>query len=117
MFKFPLIELLDRFCIARLKMQKLGTNKEELDFYMEQISQIDTAIIADDLEELYKIHERIWELENDFKNYTVEEKYSLEEVGRRAIYVRNINGERYKIKNKIAEKLNDPIREEKKYGN
>jgi hypothetical protein len=116
MFKFPLIELIDRYSIARLKMDRLGTNQAELDFYTEQIANIDTALIQEDLEELYRIHARIWDMENDFKNYTVEEKYSLEEVGRRAIAVRNINGERYKLKNIMADKLGDAIKEHKRYG-
>ena len=29
MYKFPVIELVDRYCIAKLKFAKLGDNKEE----------------------------------------------------------------------------------------
>ena len=117
MYKFPLIELLDRYCIAVLKFEKLRTNQDELDFYINQLKDFDTKSISNELSELTNIHRRIWELEDDFKKYTVELKYSLEEVGRRAIEVRNINTERYTLKNKIVEKLNDPIKEMKKYGN
>jgi hypothetical protein len=41
----------------------------------------------------------------------------MDEIGRRAIIIRDISKERYVWKNKIAEKLNDPIREKKKYYN
>ena len=55
-------------------------------------------------------------MEDDFKKFVVEKKYSLDEVGRRAIAVRDILNGRYIIKNRIAEKLNDPVRETKRYG-
>ena len=116
MYKFPLIELLDRYCIAALKFEKLGNNQAELEFYTMQLKDFDMDSSSVELAELTDIHRRIWNLEDDFKKYTVELKYSLEEVGRRAIEVRNINAERYTLKNKIVDKLNDPIKEMKKYG-
>jgi hypothetical protein len=116
MFKFPVIELVDRYCIAKLKFAKLGDNKEEFDFYAEQLQNINFELIKEDLDELYKLHAQVWELEDDFKKYTVEHKYSLEEVGRRAIHVRNILNGRYILKNKMAEKLDDSVRETKRYG-
>lgn len=116
MYKFPVIELVDRYCIAKLKFSKLGDNQEELDFYTDQLNDINLDLIRDDLEELYNLHAQVWELEDDFKKYTVEHKYSLEEVGRRAIQVRDILNGRYILKNRMAEKLDDPVRETKKYG-
>lgn len=116
MYKFPIIELVDRYCIAKLKFNKLGTNQAELDFYTEQVKSIDFGSIKDDLEELYQIHAQIWEMEDDFKKCVVEHKYPLDEIGRRAIAVRDINTKRYDIKNRISDKLNDPIKEIKRYG-
>jgi hypothetical protein len=116
MFKFPVIELVDRYCIAKLKFTKLGDNKEELDFYTNQLKDIDFELIKEDLDKLYNLHAQVWELEDDFKKYTVEHKYSLEEVGRRAIHVRNILNGRYILKNQMAEKLDDSVRETKRYG-
>lgn len=117
MFKFALIELVDRYCIANLKFEMLGNNKEEVDFYTEQMKEFDIDLIKEDLDELYELHKKIWSMEDDFKKCTVEMKYPLEEIGRRAIIIRDISKERYVVKNKIAEKLNDPIREKKKYHN
>jgi hypothetical protein len=116
MYKFPVIELVDRYCIAKLKFAKLGDNKEELNFYTDQLKDLNLDLIKEDLDRLYEVHSNVWVLEDDFKKYTVEHKYSLEEVGRRAIYVRNILNERYILKNRMAEILNDPVRETKKYG-
>ena len=116
MYKFPVIELVDRYCIAKLKFAKLGNNKEELDFYTEQLHDINFELIKEELDQLYKVHEEVWNLEDDFKKFRVEHKYDLAEVGRRALHVRDVMHQRYDLKNTMAEKLNDPVREMKKYG-
>lgn len=116
MYKFPVIELVDRYCIAKLKFDKLGNNKEELDFYTDQIKDIDVPVIQKELDRLYEVHKMVWEIEDDFKKHRVEEMFGLEEIGRRALKVRDIMEERYVLKNIMAEKLNDPVRERKQYG-
>jgi hypothetical protein len=115
-YKLALIEIVDKYTIASLKFDKGLDCKLELDFYREQLTDYDMELIADELAELKEIHSQIWDRENDFKKFTVEHKYPVEEVARRAIEIRNINALRYVVKNKIAEKLNDPIREVKQYG-
>lgn len=116
MYKFPVIELVDRYCIAKLKFAKIGTNKEELDFYTDQLHDIDFELISEELDKLYDVHARVWELEDDFKKYRVEKMFDLAEVGRRALKCRDIMEERYVLKNVIADKLNDPVKECKNYG-
>jgi hypothetical protein len=116
MYKFPVIELVDRYCIAKLKFNKLGNNKEELDFYSDQLKNINFELIKDELDQLYRVHEEVWDLEDDFKKFRVENMYDLAEIGRRALHVRDIMHQRYDLKNSMAEKLNDPVREMKKYG-
>jgi hypothetical protein len=113
--KFPVIELVDRYCIAKLKFAKLGNNKEELDFYTEQLGNINFELIKDELDQLYQVHAEVWDLEDDFKKFRVEHMYDLAEVGRRALHIRDIMHNRYDLKNKMAEKLNDSVREMKKY--
>lgn len=117
MFQLALIELVDRYCIAKLKFHKLQNNQDEVDFYENQINKFNLEDVQDDLKELIEIHGKIWDMEDDFKKCVVEKKYPLDEIGRRAILIRDINIDRYHLKNKIAEKLNDPIREKKKYYN
>jgi len=116
MYKFPVIELVDRYCIAKLKFAKLGNNKEELDFYTEQLHDIDFELIQEELDQLYKVHAEVWDLEDDFKKFRVEHMYDLAEVGRRALHVRDVMHQRYDLKNRMADKLNDPVKEMKKYG-
>lgn len=116
MYKFPVIELVDRWCIAKLKYSKLGNNKEELDFYTEQLHDIDFELIQKELDRLYDVHARVWEVEDDFKKKRVDDQFDLAEIGRRALYVRDIMEERYVLKNIIADKLNDPVKERKSYG-
>ena len=110
---FPVTELIDRYLIAEIKHEKSGQNIIELDFYKQQIQQYDIGLIADLMQELKQIHLGIWDLEKELKTGT-EQDLPLEEIGRRAIAIRNKNSSRLQCKNKIAELLNCPIREFKK---
>lgn len=116
-FKFPVVEIVDRYCIAKLKFLKLKNNKEELDFYEKQMQNLDTESITNELKDLYDVHCKVWELEDDFKRYRIENMYSLEEIGKRALKIRDLMENRYILKNLIAKKLNDSIQERKNYGN
>jgi len=110
---FPIIELVDRYSIACLKFDKTRANKEELDFYVQQLSLFDITAISQQLKELYHIHSCIWDLEAQLKAGK-EESLSLEEIGRRAIKIRDNNNKRIALKNSMAEKLGCKVREIKK---
>lgn len=110
---FPIIELVDRYAIAQLKFDRTKANREELDFYNKQMSSIDISSITNELSELYNIHQAIWNLEAELKS-GVEDQLALDEIGRRAIEIRNWNNKRIKLKNLIADKLGSPAREIKK---
>lgn len=107
---FPIIELVDRYTIAKLKFNKTGANIVELEFYQTQLDQFDTTDIMSDLVHLYEIHSEIWELEADLKK-GAESNFPLEEIGRRAIKIRDWNNRRIALKNSMAEKLNCHVRE------
>jgi len=111
--KFPIIELVDRFCIAQLKHEKTGENSEEIVFYKEQLSYYAIAIVSAELSELINIHKNIWELESQLR-LGKEHQLSMEEVGRRAIEIRNWNNKRVALKNCMAEKLGCAVREIKR---
>jgi hypothetical protein len=111
--KFPVIELVDRLAIAEIKWQRTQANREELEWYQQQIQQFDISLVAQDLRRLQDIHNTIWELEKELKSGQ-EHKLSLEEIGRRAIEIRNFNNQRIQLKNQMAEKLNCTVREIKK---
>ncbi len=107
---FPVIELVDRLAIARLKFHKTSANREELDFYENAIQEFDVELIKDDIQQLYDIHSEIWLLESQLKTGR-EQELSLNEIGRRAIMIRDWNNKRVALKNAIAEKLNCSVRE------
>lgn len=110
-FKFPVMELVDRYTIAQVKYDKTnGANAAELAFYTGQVDQLDKMLIWDELTALKILHSKIWNLEDDFKKCRIDGT-DLAEVGRRALEIRDYNNFRITLKNTIAEKLNDPVRE------
>ena len=89
---------------------KTLANHSEREFYQTQMQQHNTTQIEQELKDLYAIHENIWNLESDLKS-GLEERLSLEEIGRRAIKIRDWNNKRIKLKNIMAEKLGCRVRE------
>lgn len=111
---FPVIELIDRLAIADVKFKRTGgANEEELTWYLNQALPYDLEAINDLYINLVAIHNEIWELEGLLKTGR-EQELSLEEIGRRAIAIRDHNNKRIAIKNAIAERLSCPVREIKK---
>ena len=112
--KFPVIEIVDRYAIAVVKHEKTnGDNQEELEFYLAQINEIGIDITNPKLIELIEHHRYVWSLEDDFKKAKID-NLPLEEIGRRALYIRDIGYRRVDLKNDFAKMLNDPVREIKK---
>ena len=110
-FSFPVIELVDRYTIARVKYDKTnGANAAELDFYTAQLAKLDVELIQAELSVLEDIHRRIWAMEDDFKKCRIDGA-DLSEIGQRALDIRDLNNYRVQYKNSIADKLNDPVRE------
>jgi hypothetical protein len=108
--KFPIIELIDRLAIADIKFKRTGANQEELTWYMNQATQLNLTLIEDLYINLMAIHNQIWELESELKTGR-EAQLPLEEIGRRAIAIRDHNNKRIAIKNAIAERLGCGVRE------
>jgi hypothetical protein len=108
--KFPVIELVDRLVIAEIKWQRTQANHEELEWYQQQMQQLDVSLIAQHMQRLQDIHNSIWELEKQLKSGQ-EHQLSLSEIGRRAIEIRNLNNKRIQLKNQMAEILSCPVRE------
>ena len=108
--KFPVIELVDRLAIATIKWQRTQSNQEELEWYQQQVAEFDQTVISQDMLVLQRIHNAIWELEKELKSGQ-EQSLSLEEIGRRAIEIRNLNNQRIQLKNKMAQSLDCPVRE------
>jgi hypothetical protein len=108
---FPVIELFDRLAIADVKFKRTGgANAEELTWYMNQAVAYDMEKIQDLYINLVGIHNEIWELESLLKTGR-EQELGLEEIGRRAIAIRDHNNKRIAVKNAIAERLECAVRE------
>lgn len=101
---FPIIELVDRYSIARLKFDKTQANLSELDFYRNQLTDYDLSSIEQELSDLTAVHQEIWKLEAELKSGQ-EHKLDLAEIGRRAIAIRDWNHKRIALKNIMADKL------------
>ena len=105
------MELVDRYTIAQVKYDRTGgANQAELDFYEHQMNSIDKTVIWNELQSFKILHDKIWSLEDDFKKCRIDGT-DLAEVGRRALVIRDYNNFRVQLKNTVAEKLNDPVRE------
>lgn len=109
--KFPVIEIVDRYAIAVVKHEKTnGANQAELDFYTTQITQTGIALTDRKLKELIEHHRYVWSLEDDFKKAKIDQ-LPLDEIGRRALYIRDIGYRRVDLKNALAESVGDAVRE------
>ena len=111
---FPIIEIVDRYTIAVVKHEKThGANQEELNFYIEQMQEVNLDLQNQLILDLIGHHRYVWSLEDDFKKNRVD-GLPLEEIGRRALHIRDIGHKRVTIKNTLAALLNDPVREIKR---
>lgn len=113
--KFPVIEIVDRYCIAIVKSIKTNNaNAEEVAFYSEQMKEAGIDQLHPLISQLIQHHEYVWSLEDDIKQGRIDDQ-PLEEIGRRALHVRDVMKQRVILKNALAELLNDPVREIKQH--
>lgn len=106
--EMPLAEVIDRFVIVKLKTERIKTEdkKEEYEHYkkvLEDYKKQGINIKQEWIDRLYEANGKIWDLEHDIRKGK-EGLLGLEEVGRRAIQIREINKTRISIKNEIVEK-------------
>ncbi len=107
MMEIPLAELLDRFSIMKLKMERIGDPylKGEFDSLQKGINKYKDRGIdvkEDWLTRLYDTNAKMWDLEHDIRKGK-EGELGLEEVGRRALAIRDLNKQRVSIKNEITD--------------
>lgn len=113
--EMPLAEVIDRFVIVRLKTERVKTEdkKEEYEYYkkvLEDYKKQGISIKQEWIDRLYEANGKIWDLEHDIRKGK-EGLLGLEEVGRRAIQIREINKTRISIKNEIVEKTGSGFRD------
>ena len=114
----PELELIDRLCIARIKHERThGTNQDELDWYEQRYQELVNRLTAEQVQQLESnireithIHNQIWNLEWQLKS-GVEQQLTMEEIGHRAVAIRDWNNRRITYKNSIAELFGLKLRE------
>jgi hypothetical protein len=83
----------------------------ELDWYEDKFQQLPQSPELDEaIQTMTDIHHAIWDLEWQLKS-GVEQMLSLQEIGRRAIAIRDFNNRRIAYKNSVASILGHPVRE------
>ena len=108
--KYSAGDIVDRFTIVLLKLLRIGDSfMPEFNAYSEAITRLDcmhpevpwlTLTM-----EMFKVNKDIWDLESDVRKGKLDG--NLEEVGRRAIAIRDKNNKRIEIKNQIAELMGE----------
>ena len=109
----PLSEILDRYTITKLKSERtnedvsdeLRTYKKEIDNpdYVERSNQIISFI-----DRLYEINGELWDTEGDIRKGV---EMPLEEIGRLALKVRDLNCIRNEIKAEIVDTFAEGFKE------
>jgi hypothetical protein len=103
--KMPISEILDRYSIAILKKERANADNQkeinDLDGEIQSYREIND-IIDSYIEKLILINGKIWDLESDIRKGK-EGELGLEEVGRRAIKIREFNKVRVSYKNEVVE--------------
>jgi hypothetical protein len=103
--RFSIAEIIDRMSILKLKIEHFDEPRLKIEYAdfekaLDDYKKEGFIVQKEWLEELYDINRKIWDLEADIRN-GCEGKFSLEEVGRRALKIRDHNKERIAAKNKI----------------
>ena len=108
----PLCDICDRLTILMLKVQRLseddavaellGIYQATLEAWLHDKSQKFQNAVNKLLQELYKANARTWDLEYAIRVGILSEEQDLEEIGRRAIKIRESNKERIAVKNKLT---------------
>ena len=102
-------EIADRYSICKLKSERTNIDcSQEMENLKAALDGYEAVDIY--LEELYEINGNIWSLEGDIRSGR-EGMLGLKEVGRRALQIRNFNGMRISVKNKINEFYNEGFTE------
>lgn len=103
--KISIGDIADRYSICKLKNQRLNLDLSD------ELTQLENELIKYDgvttyVGELYEVNGLIWDLESDIRKGN-EAILGLEEIGRRALKIRDYNNIRVSIKNKINSNYNE----------
>tara|TARA_B100000700_G_C14602727_1_gene649873 strand:- start:81 stop:461 length:381 start_codon:yes stop_codon:yes gene_type:complete len=112
----PIPEVADRYTIAILKIERLGPSeidiedmKKQIEYYKQglDLANSDLSKLVNDL---YQINGQMWDAEHAIRKGQ-DENLGLEEIGKRAIKIRDLNRIRMKVKNDIIELTGDGFKD------
>ena len=111
--KMPLSEILDRYTITKLKSERTNENvSDELSTYKKEIDNPDYAEkssqIVSFIDRLYEINGELWNTEGDIRKGV---EMPLEDIGRLALKVRDLNCKRNAIKAEIVDTFSEGFKE------
>lgn len=109
----PICELCDRLTIALLKLERLPEDEIDKNGLAKQIAYYKEGIDQDNqglkilIDKLLEANTKMWDAEHAIRK-GLDNDLGLEEIGRRAINIRDLNRERVAIKNDIADLVSQP---------
>ena len=104
----PISEIIDRYTITKLKTERTTENvQEELDFYKKELDKYNVNLDPY-IDLMYNINGKIWDTESDIRKGA---DLPLEEIGRLALEVRDLNCERNGIKANIVDEFSEGFKE------
>ena len=109
----PISEILDRYTITKLKSERTNENvTDELQTYKRELNNPVYARkskqIKSFIDRLYRVNGKLWETEGDIRKGI---DMPLEEVGRLALKVRDLNIKRNEIKAEIVDTFSEGFKE------
>jgi uncharacterized protein YecT (DUF1311 family) len=106
--KMPISEIIDRYTITKLKSERTEEDvQKELECYKKEIDSYD-ADLNGYIKSLYEANGKLWDTEGAIRRG---EDLPLEEIGRLALTVRDLNCDRNAIKAEIVEKFAEGFKE------
>ena len=107
--KMPISEIIDRYTITRLKSERTNEDVQlELESYLKEIESYN-ADLDEYIDSLYIANGKIWDAEGDIRKGGVD--LSLEDIGRLALEVRDLNCDRNAIKAEIVDRFSEGFKE------
>ena len=105
--KMPTSEIIDRYTITLLKSERTDEDvSEELTAYKKEIPDGDSVNTF--IDRMYEINGKIWDTEGDIRRGV---DMPLEDVGRLALIVRDLNQIRNGIKGEIVDEFSEGFKE------
>ena len=104
----PIPEVADRYTIAILKIERLDHTEIDSEEMQRQINYYKEGLDLNDpklsklVDDLYQINGEMWEAEYAIRKGQ-DDNLGLEEIGKRAIKIRDLNRIRMKVKNDIID--------------